>query len=70
MDGMQPNLHRQHWKRTKSSLCLMNAQHFKVTAGHESKLPPWNGLGGSGEGVLFSLKRLMYFHCYLTLLDR
>ena len=23
-----------------------------------------------GRGVLFSLRRLMYFHCYLTLLDR
>ena len=57
MDGMQLNLHRQHWKRTNSTFCLMICTTFKVTGGHESELPPWNGLGGSGEGgSVFSQK--------------
>ena len=71
INGMQINLHRQHWKRTQSSLCLMICTPFQ---GHSRSwikwMPPWNVLGGSGERFLFSLERLMYFHCYLTMLDR
>ena len=67
MDGMQLNLH------SIGKGQIVHSDMHNISRSHEvMNQNCHHGLVWVvvGRGFLFSLKRLMYFHCYFTLLDR